>query len=278
MTNLARPGEREHTRGKVGTSGFSYTDWKGPFYPEWLPSRDWFHFYATKFAAVEINLTFYRTPTEATLRKWRATVPPGFVFVLKASQELTHRLRLQGCDEELDRMVDAYAPLGSQLACILFQLPPSLRLDEDRLENFLKAATAKLERAPVRPRLAVEFRHPSWNRESVFSRLAGLGCAAVIHDMRGAGEWQVEEGTLRAGAFSTTLAEFVEKFAAFLYLRFHGTTGKYAGEYGTEGLRPWAELARSALRRDLEVHAYFNNTMAGDAVRDVVRLEEMLSS
>ena len=100
------------------------------FYPEWLPARDWFHYYATKFSAVEINLTFYRTPAEATFRKWQASVPPGFAFVLKASQEITHRLRLVGCDEELARMLDAYAPLGSQLACILFQLPPSLHLDE----------------------------------------------------------------------------------------------------------------------------------------------------
>jgi uncharacterized protein YecE (DUF72 family) len=227
---------------------------------------------------VEINLTFYRAPAESTFRKWRGSVSAGFAFVLKASQEITHRLRLRDCDEEFTRMVDAYSPLGSQLACILFQLPPSLQVDEDRLGKFLEAALCRLERAPIRPRLAVEFRHPSWNRPSVFARLAGLGCAPVVHDMRGAGGWHVEDRTLRAGPSSMTPGEFLENFAAFLYLRFHGTTGKYAGKYGPERLEPWARLATSALDRGLVVHAYFNNTMAGDAVRDATRFAEMLGS
>ena len=265
-------------RARVGTSGFSYSDWKGVFYPQWLPSRDWFHYYATKFSAVEINLTFYRTPTQATFRKWQASVPPGFAFVLKASQEITHRLRLEGCDDELARMLDAYAPLGSQLACILFQLPPSLHRDEARLVEFVSSATARLEHSPIRPRLAIEFRHASWNRETVFMRLAEFGCAPVIHDMGGAGGWNVEESTLRAGSFAMDPDEFLEKFAGLLYLRFHGTTGKYAGEYGHDGLLPWSVLARSAQARSLPVHAYFNNTMGGDAVRDAVRFEEMLGS
>jgi uncharacterized protein YecE (DUF72 family) len=278
MAESALTRKHESSKARVGTSGFSYSDWKGLFYPEWLPSRDWFHFYATKFSAVEINLTFYRTPSESTLRKWRGSVPPGFAFVLKASQEITHRLRLRECDEEFSRMVDAYSPLGSQLACLLFQLPPSLHVDEGLLAAFLEAAVASLEPAPIRPRLAVEFRHSSWYQRSVFRRLADLGCAAVIHDMRGAGGWHVEDGKLRAGSSAMTPDEFLEKLAAFLYLRFHGTTGKYAGEYGLERLEPWARLARSALDRGLTVHAYFNNTMAGDAVRDAARFEEMITS
>jgi uncharacterized protein YecE (DUF72 family) len=278
MTESAPASERESKRARVGTSGFSYSDWKGLFYPDWLPSRDWFHFYATKFSAVEINLTFYRTPSESTLRKWRESVSAGFAFTLKASQEITHRLRLRDCDDEFTRMVDAYSPLGSQLACILFQLPPSLQVDEDQLGKFLEAALCRLERTPIRPRLAVEFRHPSWNRLNVFARLAGLGCAPVVHDMRGAGGWHVEDHTLRADPSSMTRDEFLEKFAAFLYLRFHGTDGQYAGDYGRERLDPWARLAQSALAHELAVHAYFNNTMAGDAVRDAMRFESMLST
>jgi uncharacterized protein YecE (DUF72 family) len=278
MAKPALTSEHESRKARVGTAGFSYGDWKGLFYPEWLPSRDWFHFYATKFSAVEINLTFYRTPSESTLRKWRGSVPPGFAFVLKASQEITHRLRLRECDEEFSPMVDAYSPLGSQLACIRFQLPPSLHVDEDLLAEFLATAVDSLERAPIHPRLAIEFRHSSWYQRSVLTRLADLGCAAVIHDMRGAGGWHVEEGKLRAGSSSMTPDEFLEKFAAFLYLRFHGTTAKYAGEYGRDRLTPWARLARSALARGLTVHAYFNNTMAGDAIRDARTFESMLNS
>ena len=107
----------------VGTSGFSYRDWKGVLYPEWMPARDWFHYYATRFNAVEINLTFYRPPTAKMLERWQESVPPGFAFVLKASQLITHQRRLANCGEDLERMVAGYAPLGrnSPASCSSFR-------------------------------------------------------------------------------------------------------------------------------------------------------------
>ena len=116
---------------------------EGPFYPLKLASPAWLGYYATRFDAVEINLTFYRSVSPATLARWQAAVPPHFAFALKASQAITHRKRLVACEEDLDRMVEEFSPLGPQLSCILFQLPPSLTVDEDRLEAFLVAVRAQ---------------------------------------------------------------------------------------------------------------------------------------
>ena len=149
---MARPEAREmeaeppHTTSlaSVGTSGFSYRDWKGVLYPEWLPARDWFHYYATRFNAVEINLTFYRPPTAKMLERWKGSVPPGFAFVLKASQLITHQRRLANCGEDLERMVAASSGTAPAAFRILFQLPPSLGRDNERLERFVHLAAENL--------------------------------------------------------------------------------------------------------------------------------------
>jgi uncharacterized protein YecE (DUF72 family) len=268
--------DSERSAAMIGTSGFSYADWKGSFYPQKLPAREWLRYYATRFDAVEINLTFYRPPTASTLRKWKEAVPPRFAFVLKASQVITHTKRLVHCGEDFERLVEEYSPLGSQLACVLFQLPPSMSIDEEWLARFLRLAGSKLAEAPIRPRLAVEFRHRSWNTGGVLSRLADYGWAMVLHDMERAGGWRIADGRLEAGTLVLTREELFARSVPFLYLRFHGTTGRYAGEYGAERLEPWAALVRSALERQLPVHAYFNNTMAGAAARDASRFEEMV--
>jgi uncharacterized protein YecE (DUF72 family) len=266
----------ETSLASVGTSGFSYRDWKGVLYPEWMPARDWFHYYATRFNAVEINLSFYRPPTVKTLERWKESVPSGFGFVLKASQLITHQLRLADCGEDLERMFSGYTPLGPQLACVLFQLPPALGQDHERLDRFINHAAKSREGEPFSPFLALEFRNASWNTVKTLELLARHGCGMVLHDMRVSGGWQWKQGRLEAGELSLSHAELFSRSLPLIYLRFHGTTGKYAGEYGRRLLEPWAALARSALERKIPVHAYFNNTQAGAAVRDAVRLAEML--
>jgi uncharacterized protein YecE (DUF72 family) len=260
----------------VGTSGFSYADWKGLFYPPKLASRAWLGYYATRFDAVEINLTFYRSATAATLSRWLDSVPAHFAFALKASQTITHRKRLLACEEDLDQMVQEFSPLGSRLSCVLFQLPPSLTVDEDRLERFLTAASAKLASAQIRPRLAMEFRHPSWNAQDVLARLAGHGWAVVIHDMEQSGGWGIHHGKVGSGALWFTAEQLIDLFLPLLYLRFHGATGLYAGEYGAARLKPWAALAETAIEHERPVHAYFNNTTAGAAVEDAARFGTMI--
>jgi uncharacterized protein YecE (DUF72 family) len=149
-------------------------------------------------------------------------------------------------------------------------------VDEDRLEGFLTEAHAKLAIAPIHPRLAMEFRHPSWNAQDVFARLADHGSAVVIHDMERSGGWRIQDGKLGTRSQWFTREQLLDRFLPFLYLRFHGTNGHYAGEYGSVRLEPWAALAESAIERGLPVHAYFNNTMAGAAVEDAARLGAMI--
>jgi uncharacterized protein YecE (DUF72 family) len=265
-------------RAAIGTSGFSYRDWKGCFYPEWLPARDWFHFYAARFNAVEINLTFYRSVTEKTLLRWRASTPPEFRFVLKASQTITHLKRLEDCGPELRSMAVEFAPLDKQLACILFQLPPSLRRREKRLDAFLRLAKSALEKLPGSTKFAMEFRHRSWNVPATLDRLAESGWAIVLHDMAGQGGWKIRDGRLEANCSSSSLTaeRLVARPIPLLYLRFHGTTGKYAGMYGEAGLRAWVDLSRAALGGGVPVHAYFNNTSSGEAPRDAQVFKSMV--
>lgn len=261
----------------IGTSGFSYGDWKGTFYPDWMPSRDWFHFYATRFNAVEINLTFYRPATRAMLERWKASAPPGFCFVLKASQAITHEARMVKCGEEVAQMIRDDSPLGPSLSCILFQLPPSLRRDTDLLSRFIRLVADRLDNAEVSPRLAFEFRHGSWNTTETLELLSQYGCAMVVHDMAGSGGWKWEEGTLVAGGLSLHREGFLSMPLPLLYLRFHGTAGKYAGAYGAAGLAPWSELAHTAAVRGIPLHVYFNNTQAGAAVADALEFGKLLA-
>jgi uncharacterized protein YecE (DUF72 family) len=158
----------------VGTSGFSYKEWKGSFYPEDLKNADMLRFYAERFSSVEINNTFYRMPKAAMLEGWAGQVPPGFLFVLKASQQITHRKRLREAGEPLDYLLKAASVLGERLGPVLFQLPPSLRKDVVRLRDFLALL-------PEGHAFAFEFRHETWAddevRDALRERNAALVCA-----------------------------------------------------------------------------------------------------
>ena len=156
----------------VGTSGFAYTEWKGTFYPADLKADDFLRYYASRFRTVEINNTFYRMPTEALLLGWTGQVPDGFTFVLKASQQITHRKRLKECGEELQYFLRTANVLGDKLGPTLFQLPPNLKKDLPRLQDFLTII-------PHTWRAAFEFRHASWFDDDVYALLRTHNAALV---------------------------------------------------------------------------------------------------
>jgi uncharacterized protein YecE (DUF72 family) len=148
----------------VGTSGYSYKEWKGTFYPEDLPDKEMLRFYGERFGTVEINNTFYRMPKPSVLEAWSAEVPPDFKFVLKASQRITHMQRLKDADDSVAYLLKVAVALKEQLGPLLFQLPPYLKKDLPRLKSFL-------ELLPQERRSAFEFRHQSWFDDEVFDLL-----------------------------------------------------------------------------------------------------------
>ncbi len=151
-------------RVRVGTSGYSYKEWKGSFYPEDLPANRMLEFYARRFDTVEINNTFYRMPQETMLSKWAEQVPNQFTFVLKAPQRITHQKRLAGAEEDVRQLFDVATSLGPQLGPVLFQLPPFSRKDAPKLRDFLQSL-------PPKAQVAFEFRHESWCDEEIYSIL-----------------------------------------------------------------------------------------------------------
>ena len=159
----------------IGTSGYSYPEWKGSFYPEKLAAKEMLRFYAGRFATVEINNTFYRLPKESVLQGWAEQVPEGFRFVIKASKRITHDRRLKDCGELLGYLYRVTATLGERLGPLLFQLPPNFKQDVPRLAAFLD------ERPDRRP-VAFEFRHASWFDDAVFETLRARGVALCVAD------------------------------------------------------------------------------------------------
>jgi uncharacterized protein YecE (DUF72 family) len=159
----------------VGTSGWSYKEWKGSFYPPKIPAEAMLRYYAERFLTVEVNNSFYRIPSERVLAGWAEQVPPDFRFVMKASRRITHNSRLKDQDGSLSYFLQAVNPLGERLGPTLFQLPPTFKKDAERLKEFL-------ERLPRRWPAAIEFRHESWFGDDIYDLLRSRDVALVAVD------------------------------------------------------------------------------------------------
>jgi uncharacterized protein YecE (DUF72 family) len=203
---------------RTGTSGYSYDEWTGPFYPEKLKAAERLRFYAERLPAVEINNTFYRLPKTNVLENWRDQVPETFRFVIKASRRITHFKRLKGTEDETGYLLKTLGTLGDKLGCVLFQLPPNLKQDLPRLEAFL-------ELLPDGTRAAFEFRHESWLDEATFSKLRDRGMALVL------AESEEEDDGAEATAIVST--------APWGYQRLRRS------EYSHDDLAAWAERVRA---------------------------------
>ncbi len=227
----------------TGTSGWQYRHWRDCFYPAGVPQRRWLEYYASQFATVENNGTFYRLPARETFEQWRARSPEGFVFALKASRYLTHVRRLRDPAEPVGRMLGAFGGLDGKLGPVLLQLPPDLRADPPLLDE-------TLSRFPPGLRVAVEPRHPSWWTDSVQGVLTARGAALCWAD--------------RGGQPVTPLW----RTADWGYLRFHEGDDTPWPRYSGACLRGWADRAASAWPGPAPVYAYFNNDQNGAAPRD----------
>lgn len=230
----------------VGTSGFSYPEWKGTFYPPDLPGKDMLRFYAQTFRTVEINNTFYRYPKEDTLAQWTQAVPGTFKFSIKAHQRITHRKRLADVDADLAFLFERMRALGERLGPLLFQLPPALRCDLSLLETFL------LQLRPGAP-VVIEFRHRSWRENRIYQMLEAHHvslCAAETDD-----EEQPRE---RVGPIS--------------YLRLHKS------RYTPEDLNERAGWIADRLKEGRDVFAYFTHEEGAPAPEYARALSELVRS
>jgi uncharacterized protein YecE (DUF72 family) len=200
----------------VGTSGYAYKEWKGPFYPEKLAQKDMLAYYGQHFNAVEINNTYYRMPKDSVLMGWAAEVPPPFQFVLKASRRITHFKRLKDTEGELDYFLRTSSILQQRLGPTFFQLPPNFAQDLDRLDAFLATL-------PTQWRAGFEFRHPSWFSDATYDTLRRHSAALVVAE--------TDDHEPDAVPFAST--------APWGYLRLRRT------QYADDELRAWAERVRA---------------------------------
>lgn len=235
---------------RIGCSGWNYRHWRGDFYPEGLPVKRWFDRYAAHFDTVEVNATFYRLPEVTTFTTWREQAPPGFCYAIKAPRFITHMKKLKDCGESMARFLERARHLGEALGPILYQLPPSLRFDRERLQAFLGLLPPDMAHV-------FEPREPSWLSDDVFALLIEAGVGLCAHDMPARADNRVATGKLA-------------------YVRFHGTSGKYVGRYSEEALRDWANWLRAEQAKGRSGWAYFNNDIHGHAIEDAKALQRTI--
>jgi uncharacterized protein YecE (DUF72 family) len=235
---------------RIGCSGWNYKHWRERFYPKGLPVSRWFAFYAETFDTVEINNSFYMLPKSETFDKWREQARPGFRYAVKANRFLTQAKKLKECEEPLGRMMPLFRRLGGTLGPVLYQLPPRLKLNLERLESFLQIVPKDVINV-------FEFREKSWYVPETFELLDRYGASFCVHDMPGSASERVATGPIA-------------------YIRFHGGEGKYWGRYSDEGLLSWTDWAVAQARAGREVWAYFNNDIDAHAIHDAQTLKSMV--
>ena len=234
----------------IGTSGWHYDHWVGPFYPEGSAGGDLLPYYRARFDAVEINNSFYQLPSAGTLKSWQAAVGPDFVFSAKASRYITHMKKLKEPEQAVAAFFDRIRLLSPNLGPILFQLPPRWQANPDRLDDFLSAL-------PADCRYTFEFRDPSWFADSCLEILSRRGAAFCIYDLAG-----------RTSPRAVT--------ADFVYVRLHGPGDAYQGRYDKSDLAGWAGAFSSWARQGKEIFCFFDNDEKGYAAVNAMELKQMV--
>jgi uncharacterized protein YecE (DUF72 family) len=237
---------------RIGTSGFHYKHWVGPFYPAKTPASKMLDFYLQHFDTVELNNSFYRLPTTEAFDAWRESTPAKFIFAVKASRFITHNKKLKDPEHALDNLLPRAAHLGPKLGPILFQLPPHWRVNPERLQSLLEILPRDL-------RYAFEFRELSWISPTIISILKKFNAAFCIYEL--------------AGYHSP-----LQVTADFAYVRLHGPeNGKYQGSYRREKLQSWICHIEAWAKHLKAIYIYFDNDQHGYAPANALTLKSMLS-
>ena len=237
----------------IGTSGWHYEHWKGPFYPEDFSEKDFLSFYSNNFKTVEINNSFYHLPRKETFQQWHDTVQDDFIFAVKASRYITHMKKLKEPKESLSKFLSAIEGLKDKLGIVLFQLPPYWHKNEERLDSFLSKLPKKLK-------CAWEFRDKSWFDENIYELLSKHNAAFCIYEL--SGEMSPEIIT-----------------SDYIYIRLHGPDNqKYQGNYTKYQLNSWADKFHEWTNEGKEIYCYFDNDQNGYAAKNASALRQILSS
>lgn len=234
----------------IGTSGWHYKHWKGPFYPADLASTKWLPWYVDHFDTVEINNSFYRLPATSALELWCRQTPANFCFAVKASRYITHNRKLNDPQNAVDKFLTVIDKLERRLGPILFQLPPSWKVNAERLDQFLSGL-------PPSHRYVFEFRNETWNTHQVYEVLRRHNAALCIYELAG---------------FQSPL----EITADFTYIRLHGPGNKYQGDYSQPILRAWAKRIEAWRKTLRHIFVYFDNDQAGFAAKNALELRQMV--
>lgn len=239
----------------IGTSGWSYDDWVGKFYSQELKRSEWITYLTQFFNTVELNMSFYRFPFKNMLKGWKNKLPEGFQMTLKANRRITHFKKLQEVDDLLERFYHLTSFLEDRIGCILFQMPPFFM----RTEQTMKDLISFLDILDVNQKNAIEFRHSSWWDEEVYEILRKKEvafCTVSGLDM-----------------ISDTVVT-----ADFAYFRFHGPGEAYSSKYSEKELQQWADKIKLTAQKSplQKVYCYFNNDIGGYAVKDALKLKELL--
>ncbi len=234
----------------IGTSGWHYEHWRNRFYPEQLTKAKWLEFYATHFATVELNNSFYHLPSETAFANWRDSSPANFIFAVKVSRFITHIKRLKNTEEAVDKFITRAKILDQKLGPLLYQLPPNMHRNDDLLESFLSTL-------PQGMKHVFEFRHQSWLEEKVFDILRKYNMGLCVFDMP---------------SISCPLVATAD----FAYVRFHGSTGLYFSCYSDEELADWVKRLADLASNLKALYIYFNNDSEAFAVRNALTLGNYL--
>lgn len=227
---------------KIGTSGWQYPHWRGAFYPRGLVTGAWLAFYARSFDTVEVDNSFYRLPAADVFARWRDVTPAGFEMAVKASSFLTHTRRLREPAEPVALLLARARHLGAKLGPVLLQLPPTMKVAVERLDETLEAFGQGV-------RVAVEARHPTWDCDAVWDVLAAHGAAWVLGDA----PWRRWPAVRTAG---------------WGYMRFHEGRASPRPCYGRRALQHWTDCVADLWPGGEDVYAYFNNDANACALRD----------
>lgn len=236
---------------RIGTSGYHYKHWVGPFYPPKTSTAKMLESYVLHFDTLELNSSFYRLPSIDAFDAWRDATPGNFVFAVKASRYITHQKKLKNPENAVDNLLPRAERLGPKLGPFLFQLPPYWKINADRLLDLLAVL-------PRRHRYAFEFREPSWIAPQVYRILEKFNTAFCIYELAG---YQAP----------------LEITADFTYVRLHGpAAGKYQGSYSDEKLSEWARWIEQQAKKLKAVYVYFDNDQAGYAAKNALTLNAMV--